>query len=180
MPVFSERRRYSERPPRYEYILTDTGRDFRPVHRGDGRLGQQALRSRGRERIARRQKDSEGGRSCANRSAERKTAQRSRLCVCRGPCRQQAHTPPLRNDRSKEALRCTVVEDGARQKANERHDYRNKHDEAVVATPIIVPPPAAEVDSRTRRGLLAVRSFLRCCGLPGPISWSCWSRRLRG
>ena len=26
-----ERRRYSERPPRYEYILTDTGRDFRPV-----------------------------------------------------------------------------------------------------------------------------------------------------
>ena len=26
-----ERRRYSERPPRYEYILTDRGRDFRPV-----------------------------------------------------------------------------------------------------------------------------------------------------
>jgi DNA-binding HxlR family transcriptional regulator len=26
-----ERRRYSERPPRYEYILTDMGRDFRPV-----------------------------------------------------------------------------------------------------------------------------------------------------
>ena len=26
-----ERRRYSERPPRYEYILTDIGRDFRPV-----------------------------------------------------------------------------------------------------------------------------------------------------
>ena len=25
------RRRYSERPPRYEYILTETGRDFRPV-----------------------------------------------------------------------------------------------------------------------------------------------------
>jgi len=25
------RRRYSERPPRYEYILTDMGRDFRPV-----------------------------------------------------------------------------------------------------------------------------------------------------
>src|SRR4029453_9682435 len=28
---FLERRRYSERPPRYEYILTDKGRDFRPV-----------------------------------------------------------------------------------------------------------------------------------------------------
>jgi DNA-binding HxlR family transcriptional regulator len=26
-----ERRRYSERPPRYEYILTDIGRDFRSV-----------------------------------------------------------------------------------------------------------------------------------------------------
>jgi hypothetical protein len=26
-----QRRRYSERPPRYEYILTDMGRDFRPV-----------------------------------------------------------------------------------------------------------------------------------------------------
>jgi DNA-binding HxlR family transcriptional regulator len=26
-----QRRRYSERPPRYEYILTDKGRDFRPV-----------------------------------------------------------------------------------------------------------------------------------------------------
>ena len=26
-----ERRRYSERPPRYEYILTEKGRDFRPV-----------------------------------------------------------------------------------------------------------------------------------------------------
>ena len=26
-----KRRRYSERPPRYEYILTDMGRDFRPV-----------------------------------------------------------------------------------------------------------------------------------------------------
>jgi len=26
-----ERRRYSERPPRYEYLLTPAGRDFRPV-----------------------------------------------------------------------------------------------------------------------------------------------------
>ena len=26
-----ERRRYSDRPPRYEYILTERGRDFRPV-----------------------------------------------------------------------------------------------------------------------------------------------------
>jgi DNA-binding HxlR family transcriptional regulator len=26
-----ERRQYSERPPRYEYLLTERGRDFRPV-----------------------------------------------------------------------------------------------------------------------------------------------------
>jgi DNA-binding HxlR family transcriptional regulator len=26
-----ERRRYSERPPRFEYVLTERGRDFRPV-----------------------------------------------------------------------------------------------------------------------------------------------------
>ena len=26
-----ERRRYSERPPRHEYVLTQAGRDFRPV-----------------------------------------------------------------------------------------------------------------------------------------------------
>src|ERR1700760_2178844 len=26
-----ERRQYNERPPRFEYVLTDRGRDFRPV-----------------------------------------------------------------------------------------------------------------------------------------------------
>ena len=26
-----ERRQYTDRPPRYEYVLTDKGRDFRPV-----------------------------------------------------------------------------------------------------------------------------------------------------
>ena len=26
-----EKRRYSERPPRYEYVLTERGRDFQPV-----------------------------------------------------------------------------------------------------------------------------------------------------
>jgi DNA-binding HxlR family transcriptional regulator len=43
-----EKRRYSERPPREEYLLTDAGRDFLPVlfmigawgrqHRGSGKL----------------------------------------------------------------------------------------------------------------------------------------------
>jgi DNA-binding HxlR family transcriptional regulator len=45
-----EKRRYSERPPREEYLLTDAGRDFLPVlfmigawgrrHRGGGKLTQ--------------------------------------------------------------------------------------------------------------------------------------------
>src|SRR4030081_3552621 len=30
-PGLLERSRYSEHPPRYEYLLTDKGRDFRPV-----------------------------------------------------------------------------------------------------------------------------------------------------
>jgi len=112
-----ERRLYSDRPPRYEYILTEKGRDFRPVPHRDDRLGQQALRSRGRQRIARRQKVTEGGGSRAGRSAKRKTAQRARLCVCRRPCRQRAHTPPLRNGRSKETIRPTAnLKIGARQK----------------------------------------------------------------
>ena len=34
-----ERRRYSEHPPRDEYVLTDAGRDFRPVVRALYRWG---------------------------------------------------------------------------------------------------------------------------------------------
>ena len=43
-----EKRQYSERPPRYEYVLTEAGRDYLPVlfiigawgqkHRGEGKL----------------------------------------------------------------------------------------------------------------------------------------------
>ena len=101
------------------------GPRFSPGPHRDDRLGQQALRSRGRERIARRQKDSEGGRSRARRSEERKTAQRARLCVCRRPCRQRAHTPPLRNDRSKEALRCSSRRRRCAAESARRHDYRS-------------------------------------------------------
>ena len=47
-----ERRRYSERPPRYEYVLTERGRDFRSVIVAMYALGQQTLRARGCERFA--------------------------------------------------------------------------------------------------------------------------------
>src|ERR1700750_2180504 len=36
-----ERRRYSERPPRDEYVLTDTGRDFLPVLAAIGAWGRE-------------------------------------------------------------------------------------------------------------------------------------------
>ena len=45
-----ERRRYSERPPRDEYLLTERGRDFRPGAVGAARLGQQAFRAGRRQR----------------------------------------------------------------------------------------------------------------------------------
>ena len=45
-----ERRRYNERPPRDEYLLTERGRDFRPVL-WPARLGQPPLRPRGAERM---------------------------------------------------------------------------------------------------------------------------------
>jgi DNA-binding HxlR family transcriptional regulator len=35
-----EKRRYSERPPRYEYVLTNAGRDFTPVLALIGAWGQ--------------------------------------------------------------------------------------------------------------------------------------------
>jgi hypothetical protein len=79
-----------------------------------------------------------------------------------------AKSPPVRNDRSKEALGCTVVEVGARQKAQIVMIAAATR-QAVIAAPSIASPPAAVVDSRMRRGrYCAERSFLRCCVLPGP------------
>lgn len=54
-----EKRRYNERPPRYEYVLTDAGRDFIPIlvaigawgrkHRGEGALSRLLDRQSGIE-----------------------------------------------------------------------------------------------------------------------------------
>src|SRR4029077_11075229 len=133
------------------------GPRFSPGHRGDVCLGQPALRSRGRERIARRQKDSGAGRSRARRSAERKTAQRARLCVCRRPCRQQAHTPPLRGHQSETIRGAAVVETGAQQPSRPKAQgvmitaaRRAAVDTAPIAETDATPPLAAEVASRTR------------------------------
>ena len=74
-----ERRRYSERPPRDEYLLTERGRDFRTGADRAARLGQPALRARGRRRRAdRRQPDRRGRRADAGRPAHRPAAGRRR------------------------------------------------------------------------------------------------------
>ena len=52
-----ERRRYSERPPRDEYLLTARGRDFAPGADRHAGLGQPALRAGGRDHADRRQPD---------------------------------------------------------------------------------------------------------------------------
>ena len=51
-----ERRRYSEHPPRDEYVLTERGARLSAGAVGAPRLGQQALRARGRERRHRRRR----------------------------------------------------------------------------------------------------------------------------
>ena len=52
-----ERRRYSERPPRDEYVLTAARPRFPPGAGGAARLGQPAFRAGRRERAARRCRD---------------------------------------------------------------------------------------------------------------------------
>ena len=52
-----ERRRYSERPPRDEYVLTARGADFAPVLIAHAGLGQPAFRAGGRDHADRRQPD---------------------------------------------------------------------------------------------------------------------------
>ena len=147
-----ERRRYSERPPRYEYILTEMGRDFRPVIVAMFAWGNRHFAPEGASVLLVDKKTRESGRSRTGRSAERKTAQRARLCVCRRPCRQQAHTPPLRSHQSETIRGAAVVETGARQKAQGVMITAARR-QAVIAAPIAerrAPPRAAEVDSRTR------------------------------
>ncbi len=56
-----ERRRYSERPPRDEYVPTASRARLPPGPHRIARLGQPALRARGRERAAHQYRDRRGG-----------------------------------------------------------------------------------------------------------------------
>jgi len=69
-----ERRRYNERLPRYEYVLTQKGRDLRHRSYCDDSLGEPPLRSRGPKRHARRQENPQNSRSGTGGSKEWKAA----------------------------------------------------------------------------------------------------------
>ncbi len=127
-----------QRTPAPLRICSDRDRPrFSPDHRRDVRLGQPALCSGGCERVARRQKESGASRSRAGGSEERTTAQRARLSACRRPCGRQAHTPPLRDHRSKRTIpRRAVAGTAARQKA-QGIMITARTRQAVVAAPIV-------------------------------------------
>jgi DNA-binding HxlR family transcriptional regulator len=72
-----ERRRYSERPPRYEYLLTQAGRDFRPVLWALLAWGNRHFAPEGPSVVVRRQPDWGASRSCAGRSQQRPPARRA-------------------------------------------------------------------------------------------------------
>ena len=76
-----ERRRYSERPPRDEYVLTERGRDFRPVLLSLLAWGNRHFAPEGRERHARQSQDRRGRRSHPRRSGDRAAGRRTALCT---------------------------------------------------------------------------------------------------
>ena len=112
-----ERRRYSERPPRYEYILTERGRDFRPVIVAMFAWGNKHFAPEGASvLLIDRKTRATADPVLVDRKSGRPLNERD-LCVCRRPCRQRAHTPPLRGHQSETIRRTAVVDTGARQKA---------------------------------------------------------------
>ncbi len=69
-----ERRRYSERPPRDEYVLTETGRDFRPVLWALLAWGNKYFAPEGPSVIVVDSQTGAGSRTRAGRSQERPSA----------------------------------------------------------------------------------------------------------
>ena len=111
-----ERRGYSARPPRDEYLLTARGRDFRPVLWAHARLGQQAFRPRRTGRRGRGQRDGRAGRARPDRSAQRTAACRAGVPVsARTRCRR-AYPAPVRGcrfGRQERAMNTQVLDQSA-------------------------------------------------------------------
>jgi DNA-binding HxlR family transcriptional regulator len=73
-----ERRQYNEKPPRYEYVLTPLGRDFRPVLLALVTWGNQNFAAEGRS-VVLKEGDGPPGRPRARRQRERQAHHRGRL-----------------------------------------------------------------------------------------------------
>ena len=93
-----ERRRYSEQPPRDEYVLTARGARFPPGAAGAARLGQPPFRAGGRER--RSSSTPQTGAAADPVLVDRATGaaddRRRDYAFAAGPAARRAHAAPLR------------------------------------------------------------------------------------
>ena len=85
-----ERRRYSDRPPRYEYVLTERGHRLPPGRRRALHVGQQALRAGRRERRADGYRDRQARGAGTGRSSDRPADRHRPACV------RRRTRPPMR------------------------------------------------------------------------------------
>src|SRR5215831_11878055 len=96
---------YNERPPRYEYILTEMGRDFRPVILAMFAGGNRHFVPEGASVLLVEKKTQRAvDPVIVDRRSGRPLNERD-FVFAAGPCRQRAHTPSVRNERSKEGRR---------------------------------------------------------------------------
>ena len=145
-----ERRRYSERPPRYEYILTEMGRDFRPVIVAMFAWGNRHFAPEGASVLLVDKKTQRAADPVlVDRRSGRPLNERD-FVFAAGPAASERTRRRYAWSIKETIRRTAVVETGARTAESAgRHDYRNKT-QGRIAAPSDAPPRAAEVDSRTR------------------------------
>ena len=98
-----ERRRYSERPPRDEYVLTARGRDFRPVLIALLAWGNKHFAPEGASVQLIDTDDRGGGGPDPGRSGDGTADQGARIRACSRSRRARAHAAQVRVDRAGEA-----------------------------------------------------------------------------
>ena len=100
-----ERQRYSERPPRDEYRLTERGRDFRPVLIAMLAFGNRHFAPEGRKRRNRRCEDRQAGRSHARRPPHWAPARVAGVQARARSRRAREHTAAARDERTRPSRR---------------------------------------------------------------------------
>ena len=120
-----ERRRYSERPPRYEYVLTARGRDFRPVLIALLALGNRHFAPEGASVQLVDTKTGAAGRPDPGRSRDRPADRGARLRVAAGPAAASARGADTRRSRG-EAPRAAPRAGEAGRAARKRSDHERR------------------------------------------------------